>query len=176
MIGRPVLVCNNRSSFNQPGGVLSLRKVYVTLIFSLLFAIYWFGHTHLVYSASYTPSELVFGNVLADQSTHIRGISSIYDFNHWLGWNASFQRPVTWNAWLGMLCLQYDPNKVLGYVLFVIPFWIKIIIFLSIYWFVVKWVPNRRRSDQGKHSNRKDQRTTKTQHIVWETNGSKLEF
>ncbi|WAH35922.1 hypothetical protein [Alicyclobacillus dauci] len=115
---------------------------------------------------SWSADTMVFGNIFWNHAVHIEGLKSLYDFNRWIGWNAPFQMPVTWNDWIGLLILQYLPNRALGFFLFVIPFWIKFFLLAAMFWTVLKSAFSRRRRKQTdepriqKRQNRRGDRTS----------------
>jgi hypothetical protein len=128
---------------NLYNGVESMRRFKVTLVFVAIIALYWYGHTHLVMSWEWASGDRNFGNVFMGKMVDIHHFQSLYQFNSWLGWNASYQRPVTWNAWIGLLLLECYPSKILAVILFVISFWIKLPVLILLYLWVFKLTRKR---------------------------------
>ncbi|WP_436663604.1 hypothetical protein ACOALA_14930 [Alicyclobacillus acidoterrestris] len=125
-----------------------MRKFLLTLVFCFMMYVYWYAHRHLVWSLSWWPADRKFGVVFSQHMIAIRGIHSLDQFNAWLGAHFAEDRPVTYTAWIGFLVLSAVPNKVLGVILFVVPFWVKVFVICALHWLFMISLPGRRRRRQ----------------------------
>ncbi|GEO25558.1 hypothetical protein AAC03nite_13430 [Alicyclobacillus acidoterrestris] len=55
---------------------------------------------------------------------------------------------MTYTAWIGFLVLSAVPNPVLGVILFVVPFWVKVFVLCALHWLFMISLPGRRRRRQ----------------------------